>query len=74
MLITNTQTPDLLCGRKGDPFQDLKLGSCLTVRNELSEETYVLRKQQILLGKGTQVESSRVREPRSTALPSGSQS
>ena len=28
-LITNTQTSDLLCGRKGDPFQGLKLGSCL---------------------------------------------
>ena len=51
MLITNTQTSDLLCGRKGDPFQGLKLGSCLTARNELSEETHVLTKQEILLGK-----------------------
>ena len=39
MLITNTQTSDLLCGRKGDPFQGLKLGSYLTLGNELSEET-----------------------------------
>ena len=30
--------------RKRDPFQGLKLGSCLTLRNELSEETHVLTK------------------------------
>ena len=60
--------------RKGDPFQGLKLGSCLTLRNELSEETHVLTKQEILLGKGTQVESRRVREPRRTALSHGLQS
>ena len=53
-----------ICFRKVDPFQGLKLGSCLTLRNELSKETRVLTKQEILLGKGTQVESSRVREPR----------
>ena len=34
----------------------------------------MLTKQEILLGKGTRVERSRVREPRRTALPSGSQS
>ena len=62
------------CCRKGDPFQGLKLGSCLTFGNELSKETHVLTKQEILLGKGTQVESNRVREPRRTALPHGSQS
>ena len=50
------------------------LGSCLTLGNELSEETQVPTKQEILLGKGTRVESSRVREPRRTALSSGSQS
>ena len=58
------------CCRKGGP----KLGSCLTLGNELSKETHVLTKQEILLGKGTQVENSRVTEPRRTALPSGSQS
>ena len=62
------------CCRKVDTFQGLKLGSCLTLGNELSEETHVLIKQEILLGKGTWVESSRVREPRRTALPRGSQS
>ena len=63
-----------MCCRKGDPFQGPKLGSCLTLRNELSEEAHVLTKQEILLGKGTRVESSRVREPRRTALPLGLQS
>ena len=57
------------CCRKRDPFQGLKLGSSL--RNELSEETHLLTKQEILLGKGTQVESSRVRKPRRTALQRG---
>ena len=52
----------------------LKLGSCITLGNELSEETHVLTKQELLLGKGAQVESSGVREPRRTALPRGSQS
>ena len=58
--------------RKGDPFQGPELGSCLMFGNELSEETHMLIKQEILLGKGTQVENSRVREPRRTALPRGS--
>ena len=62
------------CCRKGDPFQGLKLGSCLTFGNELSKETHVLTKQEILSGKGTRGESSRVRKPRRTALPHGSQS
>ena len=33
----------------------------------------MLTKQEILLGRGAQVESSRVREPRRTALPCGLQ-
>ena len=52
---------------KGDPFQGLKGGSCLTLGNELSEETHVLTKQETLLGKGPRVESSGVGEPRRTA-------
>lgn len=63
-----------ICCRKGDPFQGLRLGSCLTFRKELSKETHLLTKQETLLGKGTQAESSRVREPRRTALPRGLQS
>ena len=57
-----------ICCRKTGLFQGPKLGSCLTLGNELSEETHVLTKQEILLGKGARVESSRVREPRRTAL------
>ena len=60
--------------RKGEHFQGPKLGSCLTLGNELSEETHVLTKEETLLGKGARVESSRVREPRRTALPCGLQS
>ena len=52
-----------VCCRKGDPYQGPKLGSCLTLGNELSEETHVLTKREILLGKGAWVESRRVREP-----------
>ena len=63
-----------MCCWKGDPFQGLKLGSCLTLGNELSEEIHLLTKQEILLGKGTRVESSWVRKPRRTALPRGLQS
>ena len=58
---------------RGDPFQGPKLGSYLTLRSELSEETHVLSKQEILWEKGTQAESSWVREPRRTAVPHGSQ-
>ena len=54
--------------QEGEPFQGPKLGSSLTLRNELSQETHVLKKQEILLGKGAQVESRRVREPKRTAL------
>ena len=41
-----------ICCGKGDPLQSPKLGSGLTLGNELSEETNVLTKQEILLGKG----------------------
>ena len=74
LLIVIIQSLLWLCCRKGYPFLGPKLGSCLTLGNELSKETHVLTKQEILLGKGTQVESSRVREPRRTALPRGLQS
>ena len=62
------------CCRKRETFQGLKLGSCLALGNELPKETHVLTKQVILLGKGTRVESRKVREPRRTALPRGLQS
>ena len=39
------------CCRKGDPFQGPKLGCCLTLGNELSEETHV-DKARDFTGKG----------------------
>ena len=42
-----------LC-RKGDPFQGPRVGSCITLGNELSEETHELTKQELLLEKGAQ--------------------
>ena len=44
----------------------------LTCGNELSEETYMLIKQETFLGRGARAEKGRVREPRRTALPRGS--
>ena len=38
------------CCRKENPFQGPRVGSCLTLRNELSEETHVLTKQETSLG------------------------
>ena len=55
----------------GTPFQGPKVGSFLTLRNELPKETHELTKQEILLGRCAQAESIRVREPRRTALPHG---
>ena len=63
-----------ICCRKGDLFQGMRVGSCLTLGNELSEEMHMLAKQETLLGRGAQAESRRVREPWRTALPHGSQS
>ena len=60
--------------QEGRPFPGPKWGSCLTLGNKLSEETHVLIKQEILLGRGVQAESSRVREIGRTVRPRGSQS
>ena len=49
------------------------MGCCLTLGNELSEQTLVLTKQETSLGRHAWAESSRVSEPRRTALPHGSQ-
>ena len=64
----------LLLVKEGDPFPGLRVGFCLTLGNELSEETHVMTKQETLLEKAARAESSWVREPRRTALPCGSQS
>ena len=63
-----------ICRREGDPFQGLRVGSCLASDKEFSKETHVLTKQEILLRRGTQGDSSRVRDPRRTVLPRGSRS
>ena len=42
--------------------------SCLTLGNELSEETHMLTKQETLLGRSARAESRKVREPRRTAV------
>ena len=35
------------CCRKGNTFQGPRMGSCLTLGNELSQETHVLTKQEL---------------------------
>ena len=45
------------------------MGSCITLRNELSKETHMLTKQEPLLERSAWAESRRVREPRRTSLP-----
>ena len=58
--------------RRGTPSRAQNWALVLTLGNELAKETrHELTKQEILLGKGTQEESSRIREPRRTALPHG---
>ena len=66
--------PTVVMLQEGKPLLGPETGLLSNTRNELSKETHVLTKQEILLGKGTWVESSRVREPRRTALPCGLQS
>ena len=46
---SSLEPPGGICCRKGDPFQGLRVGSCLTLRNELSEETSVLTKHKTLV-------------------------
>ena len=44
-----------ICCRKGDPFQGLRVDSCLTVWNELFKEAHMLTKQETFLERGAQV-------------------
>ena len=60
--------------QEGGPLPGPESGSCLTLGNELSEETHVLTKQELLLGKGTRARAGVLREPGRTALPCGLQS
>ena len=59
---------------EGGPLPGPKAGLLSDTQNELSKETHVLTKQEIFLGKGTRVESSRVRETRKISLSHGSKS
>ena len=60
------------CCRKGEaPLQGPKSGLLSNTRKIIVRGD-VLTKQEVLLGKGTWVESSRVREPMRTALLCGS--
>ena len=36
--------------QEGDPYRELREGSCLTLGNELSEETHVLKKKKTFIG------------------------
>ena len=47
-----TVTPEYIFCRKRDPFQGPRVHSCQTLRNQLSKETLVLTKQEILVGRG----------------------
>ena len=47
------------------------MGSCLTLGNELSNETLLLTEQETVLAKDAWAESMRVREPRRTVQPHG---
>ena len=74
ILLTSVQETNGCVAGRGNPFQGPEVGSCLTPRSEFSEEMHMLTEQEILLRKGSQVESRRVRKPRRTALPRGLQS
>ena len=49
----------------------LAMGSCLTLGNEFSDETFLLTKQETVLARDAWAESRRVREPRRTVQPRG---
>ena len=55
------------------PLPGPETGLLSALGNELPEETHVLTEQETSLGRGARAESRRVREPRRTALPGGSQ-
>ena len=53
MLTMPTLSLVVVLQEEGPPhFQGLRVGSCLTLGNELSEETHVLTKQYDFMGKG----------------------
>ena len=60
LLLTKCETLDV--ARREICFYGPNMGSGLTLRNELSEETHVLTKQKMLLGKDPWAENIRVRD------------
>lgn len=60
--------------QEGPPHPGPESGLFPTLKSELSKESLVLTKQETLSGKGTWVESRRIRELRRTVLPRDSQS
>ena len=64
-------TENALMLQEGGSLPGPRVGSCLTLGNELSKEIHVLTRQETLLGRCAWVESRRVGEPRRTALPRG---
>ena len=60
MRAKSLKTTDSDCCRKGDRFQGPRVGSCLTLGNDLFKEIHMLTKPEACTGKGAQVESSRV--------------
>ena len=60
-----------ICCRKGDPFQGPKSGLLPNTRKRIVQGDMLADKARDFIGKGPWVESSRVREPRRTALPRG---
>ena len=76
LILENHLLPGSFCCRKRDPFQGLRVGSCLTLGNELSKDRYKMtkkKKKKRPYWEGVPGEGSRVRETRRTALPRGSQ-
>lgn len=51
-----------ICCKKGGPLQDLRMGSCLTLRSELFK-TPILAKQETLLARGAWWRAAGSRNP-----------
>ena len=66
---TKQVSQQVLLLQDGEPLPGPGRELLSNTQNELSKETHMQIKQEILLGRGTWVESRKVRESRRTALP-----